>query len=896
MAAPREGEFVLTRPRAAVLNFLAPFTIGLAALAVLVSFSVHASAAEPDTYAPAPGIGKPTVPFEVSLASLNEGAPLARVVVHPEQSGVVAVTARNEDTGLRRSAPGIAVASGQTVTRAIPLPVTGADSVVDLDVTLVTDDGVRYGKPLRVRAVATPGGYALEELPIIEVPDTEFATAEQRSVTTPSPATGAHALKPGGARAATGPSANAVGGTVTVTGQWGYLAQDGLTFVQLSYARIEIWESDGTTGQLIGTTYADVDGVFTVDVGNVDEDGGVDLFVRVFSADDFAVRVTTTAGATYNAQTPVFEDTQDGVLDVGAWQVTGDLRMAFYIYDIITFDAWWYLFTAVGWQNDQNLRVNWPNTLTGSLAGTYFNLASDQVFLSAGDRWDSDVILHEYGHFVMDQLWPSYPLSPNCGPHSPGINSSEGCAWTEGWATFLQAAIQNDPVYTDLEDASLSFDHENAPASWDDPRDEGSVGASLWDIFDAANEPHDLLDDGLDGPATNGIWNASAVTGSVDVFDFWSDWQSQNARATCEVAGILVEHGIAAELCDDTPPTDPTDLTSPSHSIGIPSSDDTIEVNWPAVDTVGGASDDISGVDGYSWAFTQGEADLPDETKDGEESTLAATSPALSDGDWWFHIRTVDNAGNWTSTQHFGPFTVSPVIAQPPTIGAVTPSSGAVIVGAPTLFEATFSDPNGAADIAWGVLWLTADGGLANDCAVIWLGGQVALFADDGSTLLFAGVPGAGNGVANSQCQLDATTSTVQTTDNDVAVGFSVTLLPGFEGDRFLVGLASDSGGLQGSSVRGPVAVGPPFPVEALEVTPNTGSVPTGTPTTFTVDFEDLDGGADIQWALVSITPSGGLGGGMHGVVGSWSATVAGRPCGELPVRGSARNTRHRVQ
>ena len=92
--------------------------------------------------------------------------------------------------------------------------------------------------------------------------------------------------------------------------------------------------------------------------------------------------------------------------------------------------------------------------------GTYYR-PGGSIDLLAGDRWDSDVLLHEYGHFVMYKIYgDDMPPSPNCSNHYWGGHSSLGCAWTEGWANFLQAAIQNDPNYVDTEDQTLHINFE----------------------------------------------------------------------------------------------------------------------------------------------------------------------------------------------------------------------------------------------------------------------------------------------------------------------------------------------------------------------------------------------------------------------------------------------------
>jgi hypothetical protein len=108
----------------------------------------------------------------------------------------------------------------------------------------------------------------------------------------------------------------------------------------------------------------------------------------------------------------------------------------------------------------------------------------------------------------------------------------------------------------------------------------------------------------------------------------------------------------AVEMRDSTPPVDPT-LDSPSHDVNVGSKDRTVDITWT------GASDEGFGVDGYSFDWTTTPTHVPDQTKDAEESATGTTSPSLPDGNsHWFHLRTVDNAGNWTNTVHLGPFVI----------------------------------------------------------------------------------------------------------------------------------------------------------------------------------------------------------------------------------------------
>lgn len=98
-------------------------------------------------------------------------------------------------------------------------------------------------------------------------------------------------------------------------------------------------------------------------------------------------------------------------------------------------------------------------------------------------------------------------------------------------------------------------------------------------------------------------------------------------------------------------PVDPG-LSSPSHTVGGSSDDNTIDID------LANAVDGVSGVDGYSVEWTKNATTTPDDIKDVEETSSSLTSQALTPGSWYVNFRTVDNAGNWTSTAHLGPFNI----------------------------------------------------------------------------------------------------------------------------------------------------------------------------------------------------------------------------------------------
>jgi hypothetical protein len=116
-----------------------------------------------------------------------------------------------------------------------------------------------------------------------------------------------------------------------------------------------------------------------------------------------------------------------------------------------------------------------------------------------------------------------------------------------------------------------------------------------------------------------------------------------------------VTHGEQTQvLLDTTAPQDPAGALSPSHQIGVPSTNNLVTVQCePAVDREPG-----SGIAGYSILWDQSPLTVPPGDLDLDASATEATSPPLGGGSWYFHLSTLDLAGNRTNTLHLGPFII----------------------------------------------------------------------------------------------------------------------------------------------------------------------------------------------------------------------------------------------
>jgi len=131
------------------------------------------------------------------------------------------------------------------------------------------------------------------------------------------------------------------------------------------------------------------------------------------------------------------------------------------------------------------------------------------------DEHDEAIILHEFGHFVMDRLTSD---SSSGGDHSGGALIESGLAWEEGRASFFGSAVLGAPYYRDTigrEPSGSTRVDSNFERRGGGPRGPGSeTGCSevLWDLADGAGGLPNEDNDGVAlGPA--GVLRAMVALG-----------------------------------------------------------------------------------------------------------------------------------------------------------------------------------------------------------------------------------------------------------------------------------------------------------------------------------------------------------------------------------------------
>ncbi len=297
----------------------------------------------------------------------------------------------------------------------------------------------------------------------------------------------------------------------------------------IRYADVELISCQN--GGVLATGSTDSDGRFQIPFTNT---GRVGVYIRVLSATSrYGVSVKRSAAEPflYGMASAAYDDTGNGeTLTVAGLTARAPLGAgAFNIFD-------------QGVRGAQAVEV-----LTGAVPvsplvwywfpgnpnGTSYSATTTTITVlgmsTDPDEFDDAVLLHEYGHYVLDVY--SRDDSPG-GVHVLGDSTLDlRLAWSEGWATFFSSVVRNDPTHVDTsgDGVRLVFEIEGpslgAATRYD--TNELAVAAVLWDAYDGAD-----ADEGA-GPLNGllpAVWSVvqGLATSPVSFEDFWTAWQSAN--------------------------------------------------------------------------------------------------------------------------------------------------------------------------------------------------------------------------------------------------------------------------------------------------------------------------------------------------------------------------------
>jgi hypothetical protein len=307
-----------------------------------------------------------------------------------------------------------------------------------------------------------------------------------------------------------------------VKGRWMHYGRDG-NIVPHDSSLIQLINI--TTGVALKTAYTNRTGYFEFE--SISAPGPDPVIIRVYSyflgADNNQVGVVRPGGAgwfdAYTDESGEYVVFSGGTLDVGTLTTESPSANP-------ENNAWWAMSELVtAWHHP-------PNNVAGSgivewAPGHHFGgskyVWNGHIHLEDLDINSPSIIVHEYGHAVMDYIYGSFPPF-DCTGHPLNVN----CAWTEGWATFFAlSALEHTRFYfppypnggnVPIEDASWHT------GGWTDGEEsENRVAGALLDIEDSVPNRNDGYD--WYGTEFATVWATFTQAPAYTFDDFWSIWQ-----------------------------------------------------------------------------------------------------------------------------------------------------------------------------------------------------------------------------------------------------------------------------------------------------------------------------------------------------------------------------------
>jgi len=325
--------------------------------------------------------------------------------------------------------------------------------------------------------------------------------------------------------------------------------------------------------------------------------------------------------------------------------------------------GWDYIYTEGNYETP-DVDILWPN----EGGGTYYSIEERRIYISPGTQWIEHVYIHEYGHhwdWMFSQERAIDYCNGVCDPNPPtGCSHCDWCpetaevAYTEGFAEWFEDRVtwelwrRHDVAIGHL--TSFEYLARCTPTSTsisDPDSTEGVFAAFLIDVMDGNQEDDPEFPgvaDVLEFPFsiilgfTDSFEPVTVASYVQEFFDFNSGWQTEIWETAANCGYQL----------DSTPPGVVLDLDAPSHTPGVPSADTTPHFTWTH------APEAVSGISGYSVSLTPDAPQAPDTIQD----LMAVTGVVwdhLPPGSYWFTIRAVDRARNWSpDCATYGPVVV----------------------------------------------------------------------------------------------------------------------------------------------------------------------------------------------------------------------------------------------
>lgn len=285
-----------------------------------------------------------------------------------------------------------------------------------------------------------------------------------------------------------------------------YYSDSSMTYQPLRYSEIEMVAKIENKEKILARTYTDEKGLFRIEstLENITSLDGIKAFIRTATKSvitDNENNIDTTEVIDGIFKKPYFSVSESFLLTDA---INNTINIEMRIDEGVNLGACSVFQNCLDASNlsknyfhvNKKRNIIWPSANT---------LTNDTIYIMQYDRWDSDVIFHEYAHFLDFNLNISKRAT---GEHYYDENLSlkydsiyaKALAFSEGWADFFAVSLQyegkKDSYYDDTEDIDMHVNLEG-PIKHKGEDCEAAVSCILWDMFDSNSEYFDNVALGL---------------------------------------------------------------------------------------------------------------------------------------------------------------------------------------------------------------------------------------------------------------------------------------------------------------------------------------------------------------------------------------------------------------
>lgn len=397
---------------------------------------------------------------------------------------------------------------------------------VTLPLSLATDGEVETYVRADVEAYSSGVQYHSSYYFHVVTPNATFDNRKGGLIRQANPACIGTSVNTESSRALLSTNVEPAAGTFRIYGELNFTNEAG-GWSPARFMLVEIWDTDisGEDDQL-ASGWTDANGYFDITAPN-NEPGGEDPYVRLIAQGEFDWVTKPLFGDAYWWRFPMSGTFQNNV--PGGWAFnTGGLRVVTSAEALQAGDA---VYQEAQWLRG---RVSWsrPAVTIYYPFGDWPRSSGNSILLpdKSVKGWNHVTVHHEEAHCVMYNLYGHFPSGDGPDPHYVFNESSGGFAMCEGFAEFMQCAIDNNT--NNLADYWNGHGGDIETNDWFNCTDtgdmdggvvEGSVASILWDIFDPTNPgDRDFMFYDFDD-----MFRVLRYDQPDNIDQFWDDWVSR---------------------------------------------------------------------------------------------------------------------------------------------------------------------------------------------------------------------------------------------------------------------------------------------------------------------------------------------------------------------------------